>query len=262
MKHSQKPDTSAITQLLSLLNEREPVFDRSLLIEIGKDLRPAIDRFILEKRYQAIQVPPWATASQRFDDLFGYTRTPGHFFRADPIDWTKFSEPQVTGGLVHFLTEPGIEEGILQLRFKAVLKAFGIPSPAKFTHMQANAEPQDDERKRIDIYLEWKDAAGIFGNAVIEAKFGHTLTIDQLKPYENYAYKIIKENKSSSDLSHFIVLAPMRRLSSMSSLDISHRWRFISWKTWLMHLGQHLNEPALSPDFSRYLRTVWLRAAQ
>lgn len=241
-----------------MLNETEPYFDRDLLIRIGKRVRPKINQFILEQGYQA---PSWETASQRLDDIFGYTRTSGHFFRADPIDWTKFSEPQVTGGLVHFLTESGIGEGILQLRFKAVLTAFGIPSPTRFTHMRADAELPVNG-KRIDIYLEWKNEEGVFGNAVIEAKFGHKLTPGQLSEYRKYAIRMSKHHGGSDVDIHLIVLAPIRRSSSLAPLKRNSDWRFTSWSTWLMQLGHSLNEAAISPEFARYLRTVWLRATQ
>ncbi len=235
-------------------------YDANLLRVLGHTLHPDIDEFTCRRGHQAIERQRWANGQKYLGQFFGFFDQRDHFFRSDPIHWARFSEPQITKGLVYFLTEPGLDEATARGRFQSVLQALDIAVSGRVFDQRASAELLIRGGKRIDIYLEWKTEEGEFCNAAVEAKFGHKLTSGQLPEYRRYAINRHPEQSKNTGRTHLIVLAPKRRSSKLAGMDRNREWRFVSWQSFLIKLSKELPSAGQYKDFNRYLRSVWREA--
>ena len=89
----------------------------------------------------------WIEGYSDLERVFGLGRRP-HFFRAEPVVWAKFTEPQFTKGFAYFLDAPAIR---IQ-RVRALLTVLGAKELCEdMCDATVAAEALTAGNKRIDI---------------------------------------------------------------------------------------------------------------
>lgn len=162
----------------------------------------------------------------------------GHCFTVPAHQWARFHEPQITGGLVHFLDQGDHE---VQLgRCLAFYHACARCSGGRSRHIDADdvidwevveEEPtvrergdsgrKRVERGRIDILVEFELEDGAKAGATVEAKFDHTLTPGQLRKYSAHL-----EDEREWKLEEAPLLLVTRQPEELRS---DKHWQSVTW---------------------------------
>ena len=119
---------------------RSPVWSEEscrALVGLGEKLSGALLTAIRRKVLPLVDAPDWPLGVSAIERVFGLERRP-HLFRAEPIAWAKFTEPQFTKGFAHFLNaaEPAVRIG----RVRALLTALGASPGEEMSDVEVTAE--------------------------------------------------------------------------------------------------------------------------
>ncbi|WP_146215361.1 PD-(D/E)XK nuclease family protein [Blastomonas natatoria] len=194
--------------------------------------------------------------------LFGLDR-PGHCFTMEPHRWSVFHEPQITGGLVHFLSDGPAARcqartlALLRAAFRCAGRSCERLERQDIAHALAEAELRLDNGARIDILVELGFDDGSCAGAVIEAKFGADLSANQLQCYQHHSEERAGWCPEDTVL---LVIAPHPRDLCAKVLADNSEWTVQSWWTLLDAFERELSPADDCEDFARFRRTIWERA--
>ena len=195
------PVTRAIRQ--GALGFQKPAWPEghSALVFVGEKLSGALTAAIRNDVLSFPAPPDWSPeSSDIMRHVFGVVRE-HHLFCAEPISWTKFTEPQFTKGFAHFLCVP--EQAMRIGRIRALLKALEVETEMeidlgkKMTNVCVTAEKAITDGNRIDLLIVWEHSSNRFA-VVIEAKLGHHITRGQLPAYRDHLEKEMKIQEGTS----------------------------------------------------------------
>ena len=173
-----------------------------------------------------------------------------HCFHSPPHIWTRFHEPQITGGLAHFLNDgPPAQCRARGIAF--VTAAAQIAGQPVATFQRAHSAFAVAEENRTDLLVTLYGDGKPTG-ASIEAKFGHRLTRGQLTK----AYKHIDSLGWELDTAVMLVVAPDATIFPKKE----KKWRSTSWWSLLNAFETCLDPVYDDEDFRRFRRTIWSRA--
>ena len=229
-------------------------------------LSGALARAVQDRLLGVRQLPDWRRARQAMEGVFRF-HLAHHFFHAAPLGWVtrvKLTEPQVTKAIAYFLQseDPVAREG----RIRALLSALGSRLDCGLGNARAKAEaPVAGKRQRMDLLVEWQDSRGFDRAAVIEAKFGHGITKDQLKTYRRHLRRVERhyrraEHDGGPELELLFVVSPGHRKNNAGALARNKRWRWKSWRSLLLAYDRFLDPQHDDVDFRQFRRILWDRA--
>ena len=223
---------------------------RLALVGLGEKISGAVLTAIRKEALLLVQAPDWPRGVSAIERVFGLERRP-HLFRADPIGWVKFSEPQFTKGFAHFLNaeEPAVRIG----RVRALLTALGASLDTDSRSFEVTAEARISQEKRIDILIEWTDSKGRCCAAAIEAKLGHHVTSGQLPAYRNHLRKIAKERRL------LVVVSPRRSRDTDEALQRNRDWRWMAWRDLLIAHERALPVECDDDSYLQFRRTLYFK---
>ena len=235
---------------------REPIWSegRPALVSLGETLSNALATAIGSGALPFQEPPDWPGGSSAMCRVFGLDRR-HHLFRADPIDWAQFTEPQFTKGFAHFL---GVPERIKRIeRTRALLKALGAAELGKdMCKVKVTAEALTSGNKRIDLLIEWKDSSETCYAVAIEAKIGHHVTSGQLPAYRGHLQNIPRERRL------LIVISPRFNADVRGALrrQRSGEWRWMAWRDLLIAHERALSGEYDDDAYRQFRRTLWDQA--
>jgi PD-(D/E)XK nuclease superfamily len=207
--------------------------------------------------YSRIKTSTWSELSHALAGYFGYHTNKNHCFNVEPERAYTLLERQVTSGLAHHLQCPKLEHR--KARVEAFLKTV--------FHFQPTSESAEDlcantalaEDGRIDLLVKAKTKHGKIIGALIEAKFGHKLTRDQLPGYRKHAKR--KHELDEAGCAR-LVLATQRTGSDEVILRKNKDWLWVSWDDFMRSFERNLGYRDCDDEaFRRFRRTIWHRAA-
>lgn len=191
-----------------------------------------------------------------------------HMFNVAPIDWGfRFTEPQITNGLAHFLSQP--ENKVARL--KAFMIAFGIKPPGDETilkNAQIKAESDSTERDRtgstkrrgrIDLEILYDPLENSRGQKthqkalIIEAKLGHKVSREQLQNYRVVASKRVVDPQ-------YFILAQHDGDEERLHHKQRQNWSIVYWDHVLIAFEKELLKAGDTDEsFRLFRRTLWER---
>ena len=245
------PLTRAIRN--DILSFRAPVWSedaRRILAGLGDGRSDAVAVAIRRGSLRFAVAPDSSTGIQAIQSVFALKRQP-HLFRAEPsVTWAKFSEPQLTKGFAHFLSDP---EPITRIeRVRALLKALGAGALGDdMTQLMVTAEAPTSGNRRIDLLIAWRDSSERPCAAAIEAKLGHHVTSGQLPAYRNHLRTIAKDRRL------LFVVAPRLTTRTDRSLRRNRDWRWTTWRDLLIAYERALPVNFDDAEYLRFRRTLW-----
>ena len=230
---------------------RSPVWSEEscrALVGLGEKLSGALLTAIRRKVLPLVDAPDWPLGVSAIERVFGLERRP-HLFRAEPIAWAKFTEPQFTKGFAHFLNaaEPAVRIG----RVRALLTALGASPGEEMSDVEVTAEAPASRNKRIDLLIEWKDSKGRRCAAAVEAKLGHRVTSGSLPAYRNHLRSVAKERR------FLVVISPRRTDGTDEALRRNRDWRWIAWRGLLVAHERALPVECDDNAYLQFRRTLW-----
>ena len=239
---------------------------QSALESISSSLTGAMMRAISGKLLDARYLSDWGQSRHAMANTFGFA-LPHHLFHALPVKWVQLTEPQATKAFAEFLNAD--EQTIRRRRrIQAFLRALGSGremSNIVLHKAYVSAEASAGKGKRIDLLLGWKDTAGFDRGAVVEGKFGHSITPGQLKTYKQYLRKTIerryrKSQSTAAETPLLYVVSSRRRPHDEKKLKQNKGWRWISWRSLLIAFDRVLEPDDDDYEFRQFRRTLWDRA--
>ena len=235
---------------------REPIWSEGCpaLVFLGETLPNAL---AIRRGALPFQEPPdWSGGSSAMYSVFGLDRQ-HHLFRAEPIVWAQFTEPQFTKGFAHFLGVPEREKRTERTR--ALLKALGAAELGKdVSEVKVTPEALTAGNKRIDLLIEWKDSSETCYAAAIEAKLGHHVTSGQLPAYREYLHRILKVEEEERRL--LIVISPRFNADVRDALQGQREWRWTAWRDLLIAHERALSGEYDDDAYRQFRRTLWDQA--
>lgn len=192
----------------------------------------------------------------------------GHCFSVSAHQWARFHEPQITGGMVHFLSEGSLAEqlGRCLAFYRACCACMSRVCPPISIDDVIDWEVVGEEatctrhknlgRKRIergnlDIVVQFELDDGIVFGAAVEAKFDHTLTPGQLQKYTNH----LKDNRRWA-----LEVTPLLLVTrTPEDLRAERHWQSTTWWRFLIAFERELDTDECK-EFRRFRRTVWKAA--
>lgn len=204
-----------------------------------------------------------ATQHLWVEPSFGNLNSTQHFFHHDAIEWGfNFNEPQITKGLTHFFNQSTLACWHFMLALTNQKNAEKIEFPTDDDDEQcflktvmARAEVQTDNKKRIDITIEWLSSTKERCLAAIECKFGHHITHGQLPSYKQYARKQPVDN--------YWLFLITQKIDKKNHRFMQHHhnkeWHQVRWDRLLMRWERSLTQDHSTDvqDFARFRRTLW-----
>lgn len=165
------------------------------------------------------------------------------------------TEPQITSGIVHFINPKNYGEAgesrlktflhaLLYKQSKYAVLIDSLENAHSFT-IEAEKFVRKDGR-RIDIFIGWnpqgKDKYEY--GLIVEAKFGHKVTIGQLSSYRKYAKNLINNEIA-------LILLTLNGKPSNRNKE----WHPVQWFTLMSRWERNLNDS--DTDFKNFRRFVW-----
>src|SRR5690606_9423986 len=224
-------------------------------------------------------LPTLLAAAQQGNWTPGYSRAPvvqlwgdvthsEHVLSVQPIEWGfRFTEPQCTKALAHFLNGDGDEtqsRARCAAFVRALYRAAGKqdegrmnPESAKPNTLTVEAE-RSIGKKRVDIALEWEDRRDVEQDnrrlILIECKFNHHVTDGQLSGYRKFASSRAKVG--SREL--FLVVDQMTSHTAQT-LRKNNDWAPLTCRALIRRLERELavGGVQVDGDFVRLRRTIW-----
>ena len=231
---------------------RGPVWSeegRKALAFVGETSSDAVAVAIGRGALAFAETLDWFQGYSALDRIFGLGRR-CHLFRADPVVWAKFTEPQFTKGLAHFLNVPAVR---IQ-RIRALLTALGAEALCEdMRDVMVTAEALTAGNKRIDLLIEWKDSLKNRYGAAIEAKLGHHVTVGQLSAYRTH----LKNRKVSQERWLLAIVSPRRTTRTDKSLQDNRDWRWMAWRDLLIAHERALPVECDDDAYLQFRRTLW-----
>ena len=244
-------NVARVVQSRILASFTPPLFDVEALRTIGERHLEAVARAV-HAGVLSRRAPSWSDARPAFDRVFGSDR-PHHLFRARPFAWAKFSEPQMTRGLAHFVNEAPGATGVARAR--ALLAGLDVRPAESVRSLAVTAEALVGRRRRIDLLIVWEEPDGRRAVAV-EAKFGHTVTRDQLLGYRTWL------GRRHGGLKHLdlVLLTGSATRGVQTALERNKSWRGVGWRSFLLAHERALPTEQDDEEYRRFRRTLWARA--
>ena len=234
---------------------REPNWSegRPVLVSLGESLSNALAMAIRRGALSFQEPPDWAQGLSAMCRVFGLDRR-HHLFRAEPIVWAQFTEPQFTKGFAHFLGVPEREKRIGRTR--ALLKALGAAKLGKdMSEVKVTPEALTAGNKRIDLLIEWKDSSETCYAAAIEAKLGHHVASGQLPAYRGHLQNVPQERRL------LIVISPRYEdVRGALQRQRSKEWRWMAWRDLLIAHERALSSEYDDDAYRQFRRTLWDQA--
>jgi hypothetical protein len=243
-----------MSDVIDVMSDKaSPSFDDAALHEWWVHQRGLMHKALEQRLLTKWRGPDWVGGLETLNSVFGIGSS-NHCFAASPHLWARFHEPQITGGLAHFLGSSHNRIG--RSRAIACLKAvWGARAPSQLedvNHIEVKAE-----EGRIDLSIMAIAPDGRRIGTVIEAKFGHKLTKGQLSKYVSATRKQVGIDV---DRCLFVVVAPFQTPHISAHLSRRRRWEFLSWWRFLSKIEEHLPAEADDAEFRQFRRTIWKRA--
>lgn len=219
---------------------------------------------IRERLLHVRHLPDWSKSRAAMTAAFGFDLR-HHLFHADPVYWVRLTEPQATSAFVDFLNadDRAVREG----RVRAFLRALGSDGgqpDAVLGEASAEAEADAGQQKRIDMLLRWQDASNLRRGAIVEAKFGHQISVGQLPQYRVHLLRGIERQYRKASESRerplLFVVSSRRRRHDDKALARNRDWRWMSWRSLLLGYDRALAPEHDDDEFRRFRRTLWDRA--
>lgn len=240
---------------------RGPVWSeesRKALVVVYERLSDAVAVAIGKGALSFSETLDWSQGYSALESTFGLKRQP-HLFRADPVVWAKFTEPQFTKGFAYFLDMPAVR---IQ-RIRALLVALGAGWLCEdMCDLTVTAEAptawkrRSARKRRIDLLIEWKDSSVQKNRyaAVIEAKLpGNRITVGQLAAYREH----LKDRKISQERWLLAVVSPRRDAHTDKMLDKNRDWRWMAWRDLLIAHERALPVECDDDAYLQFRRTLW-----
>ena len=252
------PVTRAIRQ--GALGFQEPAWPEghSAPVFVGEKLSGALTAVIRGDALSFLDPPDWSSGSSDIIRcVFGVDREDHkhHLFCAEPISWTKFTEPQFTKGFAHFLDVP--ERNVRIGRIRALLKALGVETGEEMTRIDVTAEEYTSKNKRIDLLIVWENSSNRFAVA-IEAKIGDQFTRRQLSEYREHLKKMERREKHRRPFHQWLfVVSPRSTKKVKEALRCNKKWRWKGWRDLLIAHERALCDEYDDSEYSRFRRTLW-----
>ena len=244
-------DVARMVQSRVLVSFTPPILDVEVLRAIGgrhlEAVARAVHAGVLSRR-----APSWSDARPAFDHVFGSDR-PHHLFRACPFAWARFSEPQMTRGLAHFVNEAPGATGVARAR--ALLAGLDVRPAESARGLAVTAEALAGRRRRIDLLIVWEEPDGRRAVAV-EAKFGHAVTRDQLSGYRTW----LGRRHGGLERVDLILLTGSATRGVQAALKRNESWRGVGWRSFLLAHERALPAEQDDEEYRRFRRTLWARA--
>ena len=242
---------------------------RTALRYLARPLSDALTRVIADRSLSSAPLPRWDCTRSALNRVFGTDRD-HHFLHAASLEWLQeawLTEPQITRSFAHCLNAGGQTTRIGRIR--ALLRALGSDlgdADGSLRKLRAMSEAPANG-KRIDLLIEWTDVLGHQRGAVIEAKFGHSVTRGQLRDYRAHLGRIerayrreIPANQRERPL--LFLVSPLHDAGITRALrrQWSRDWRWMSWHSLLLAYDRVLDPNHDDDAFRQFRRTLWDRA--
>ena len=176
------------------------------------------------------------------------------FLDIPPQTWSRFTEPQITRGWAYFLGE--------RFRVERCQAAFNAAWCGRVGQIPVIVEVEDvvAEAGRMDLLITAEDSAGVKHAICIEAKFGHSLGLTQLRKYETD----LRMNHKVGDASRraMLVVASAYRPDIVNTLLRTDEWEFCSWRDWLIRYANALDPRFDDDTFRSFRHTVLHRSKE
>ena len=230
---------------------------RPALVRLAETWSDALTRTIRRGSLIFREPPDWSRGSSALQDVFALDLR-HHLFRAEPVAWARFTEPQLTGGLSHFLNAP--ERTVRIARTRALLQALGVERRLGIrlrdegTEAAVKPEAPASGNRRIDLLIEWKDSSNRIAVA-IEAKFGHHVTSGQLPAYVEHLRTEWPEHRKL-----FFVVSSELTEHTRQTLRHNKRWRWMAWCALLIAHERALSGGCDDAAYRQFRRTLWKQA--
>ena len=224
----------------------------SALASLGETLSNVLAMAIRRGGLSFQEPPDWSEGLSAMCRVFGLNRR-HHLFRAEPIVWAQFTEPQFTKGFAYFL---GVPEWTKRIeRTRALLKALGAAELGEdMSEVEVTAEALTFRNKRIDLLIEWKDSSGS-RYAAIEAKIGADATSGQLSAYRKGLQERWPEHQPL-----LIVVSPKITAKIHNALQDNEEWRWTAWRDLLIAHERALSGEYDDDAYRQFRRTLWDQA--
>ena len=233
---------------------RRPVWSeegRKALAFFGERMSDAVAVAIGKGALPFSETLVWIEGHSALERVFGLGRRP-HLFRAEPVVWARFTEPQFTKGFAYFLDAPAVRIE----RIRALLTALGAAKLCEdMCDVTVTAEALTAGNKRIDLLLEWRDSSEQENRyaVAIEAKLGHHVTVGQLSAYRRH----LRNRKISRERWLLAVVSPWRTARTDKSLQGNRDWRWIAWRDLLIAHEGVLPVECDDHAYLQFRRTLW-----
>jgi hypothetical protein len=229
----------------------------SLLEEHKKAVRLILNGFTLTSKTKA-------NFQDCFHGFFGNLDNQHGIYPKNKLGFSA-TEPQITKGIVHFINPDNYgKTGVLRLKtflhallYKQSKYDVLIKSLEDAHSFTVEAEKSVKNGKRIDIFVGWnpqgKDKYKY--GLIIEAKFGHKVTIGQLSSYREYAKKLINnDNDNDNDNDIALILLTLNGKPSNRNKE----WHPVQWFTLMSRWERKLCKlNNCDTDFNNFRRFVW-----
>ena len=233
---------------------------RPALVRLAETWSGALTKAIRRGSLIFREPPDWSRGSSALQDVFALDLR-HHLFRAEPVDWAWFTEPQLTGGLSYFLDRRGAPERTGRIkRIRALLRALGVERRLGIRLRDEGAEATIDAEapasgnRRIDLLIVWKDASNRIAVA-IEAKFGHHVTSGQLPAYVEHLRAGWPEHRKL-----FFVVSSELTEHTHQALRHNKQWRWMAWRALLIAHERALSGDCDDAAYRQFRRTLWKQA--
>lgn len=237
-----------------------PVFDAEAMRWSARRLRSAL--IDAAARVADRIPPPPFVASPLALGCFGPDR-PGHPLRHPPL-YVGFTphESQATRALAHMLAGNAARmRGFITALFAACgrsvppeldLAALDRRAVAVAKHrFQRRSRARRNRDRRIDVLVRWTGCDGAKRGVIVETKFGHHTTPDQLPAMREFALKTFGSLERAA---LFVIgLAPDHRA------ERNRDWTKVRWSTVLRRWETVLAEQDDDTDFARFRSALWNR---
>ena len=198
-------------------------------------------------------VHPWAELKQDVKRFYGDMESPRHAFSLEPLDLGgRLLERQVTETLCKYLDPKTDSHAATRCAvFLQTLFDMSGAQPIDTTKVDRTglrifAEYPIDGRKksrRIDLLIEMVQDGNIHA-AVVEFKFEHHATKDQLNDIENWT------NKKYDEWSLFFIVP---EISAHKNIQDQYRnWKVLSWHTLLRRMEKNMQAASEKIDNEQY----------
>ena len=231
---------------------------RPALVRLAETWSDALTRAIRRGSLAFREPPDWSRGSPALRDVFALDLR-HHLFRAEPVDWgVRFTEPQFTEGLSHFLDAP--ERTVRIARIRALLQALGVERRLGIrlrnegAEAAVEAEAPASGNRRIDLLITWEDASNRIAVAV-EAKFGHHVTSGQLPAYVEHLRTGWPEHRKL-----FFVVSSELTEHTRQALRHNKPWRWMAWCALLIAHERALSGGCDDAAYRQFRRTLWKQA--